>query len=305
MSSPEISKRSGLGEPKDDLPVAVPLRHWGRYVSGIMTIGVLSYLGIIVSRSQQVVWSSIPEYLFDPAILRGISVTLQLTFGAMLIGVALGTLLATMRMSHNPVFVVIATLYVWLFRGTPLLVQIFFWFNIALFIPVVELGPFSVSTNHLVTAATAGLLALSLHEAANMAEIVRGGLLSVDRGQNESAQALGLSRRQTMRRIILPQAIRVIVPPTGNQAIGMLKASALVSVIGMQDLLTQALNTAARNFLVIELLCVAAIWYLVLTTIATIGQALLEAHYTKGETSHEGGDLGGRLWRGIQLPFRR
>ncbi|RUM98106.1 amino acid ABC transporter permease [Pseudaminobacter arsenicus] len=304
MSVLEITTQAGSRD-SQDLPTIVPLRHWGRYVSGALLACALIFLGIIVSRSQQIVWAAIPEYLFNPAILKGIVVTLQLTFGAMLIGIALGTVLATMRMSHNPVFVVISGIYIWLFRGTPLLVQIFFWFNIALFIPMIEVGPYLISTNSLITASVAGLLALSLHEAANMAEIVRGGLLSVDSGQGEASQALGLTRAQAMRRIILPQAIRVIIPPTGNQAIGMLKASAMVSVIGMQDLLTQAQNTSARNFLVIELLCVAAIWYLVLTTVATIGQYYLESYFQKGVASSGAKSLSSRIAAGLRLPIGR
>ncbi|MEZ0211920.1 MAG: amino acid ABC transporter permease, partial [Xanthobacteraceae bacterium] len=137
-----------------------------------------------------------------------------------------------------------------------------------------------ISINDLVTPSLAGFLALGLHEAANMAEIIRSGLQSVDRGQKEAATALGLRPIQTLRTVILPQAIRLVIPPTGNQAIGMLKASAIVSVIGMQDLLTQAQHIYARNFLVIELLFVASIWYLALTTVASIGQHFLERRYT-------------------------
>jgi polar amino acid transport system permease protein len=291
---------------QDELPVIVPLRHWGRYVTALVAITMLAYFGWVVSRSQEVLWSAIPEYLFNPAVIRGIWVTLQLTVASMVIGIVLGTLLATMRMSQNPVLSFISGGYVWFFRGTPLMVQIFFWFNIALFIPEVSVGPYSVSMNILITATTAGLLALALHEAANMAEIVRGGLLSVDAGQYEASQALGMTRAKAMRRIIIPQAIRVIIPPTGNQAIGMLKATAMVSVIGTQDLLTQVQNTYARNFLVIELLCVAAIWYLVLTTIATIGQYYLEKHFLKGYSSGGSEGLIGSIYTSLRtLPFAR
>lgn len=259
----------------------VPLRHWGRMIGAAAVLGLLGFLVYIISASQSISWNAIPEYLFNPAILRGVLVTIELTILAMVIGTTIGVLLAVMRMSANPVLSTVSTAYVWFFRGTPLMVQIFFWFNIALFIPVVRIGDFSISTNLLISAYSAGLLALALHEAANMAEIVRGGILSVDGGQMEASQALGMMRSQAMRRIILPQAIKVILPPTGNQAIGMLKATAMVSVIGTHDLLTQAQNTYARNFLVIELLIVASIWYLALTTVASIGQHYLEKHFQR------------------------
>jgi polar amino acid transport system permease protein len=154
-----------------------------------------------------------------------------------------------------------------------------FWFNIALFVPAIRIGGLTISTNTLVTPEVAGILALGLHEAANMAEIIRAGLLSVDAGQRDAALALGLTPDRAMRWIILPQGLRLIIPPTGNQAIGMLKASAIVSVIGMHDLLTQAQHIYARNFLVIELLVVASVWYLALTTLASVGQFYLERHF--------------------------
>lgn len=259
----------------------VPLRHWGRMIGAAAVLGLLGFLVYVISASQSIRWDAIPEFIVNPAILRGVLVTIELTILAMVIGTIIGVLLAVMRMSANPVLSTVSTAYVWFFRGTPLMVQIFFWFNIALFIPVVRIGDFSISTNLLISAYSAGLLALALHEAANMAEIVRGGILSVDGGQMEASQALGMMRSQAMRRIILPQAIKVILPPTGNQAIGMLKATAMVSVIGTHDLLTQAQNTYARNFLVIELLIVASIWYLALTTVASIGQHYLEKHFQR------------------------
>lgn len=280
----------------------VPLRHWGRMFGAAVVLGFLGFLVYIISSSQSIRWEAIPEYIFNPAILRGVLVTIELTVLAMVIGTIIGVLLAVMRMSANPVLSTVSTAYVWFFRGTPLMVQIFFWFNIALFIPVVQIGEFSISTNLLISAYSAGLLALALHEAANMAEIVRGGILSVDGGQMEASQALGMMRIQAMRRIILPQAIRVILPPTGNQAIGMLKATAMVSVIGTHDLLTQAQNTYARNFLVIELLIVASIWYLVLTTIASIGQYYLEKHFQRDMQRQQTETLMGRIGRSIN-PF--
>ncbi|TCQ23020.1 amino acid ABC transporter permease [Rhizobium sp. PP-CC-3G-465] len=249
---------------------------WGQLLTGTGAILVLAVFAMIVAQSQSIQWAEIPRYLVHPSILRGVVLTLQLTAVAMIFGIALGCILALMATSKNLVLKVIAAAFVWWFRGVPLIVQIFFWFNIALFIPQVGIGDYSISINDLVTPAFAGFLALGLHEAANMSEIIRAGLVAVDKGQREAATALGLKPRQTFQTVILPQAARLIVPPTGNQAIGMLKASAIVSVIGMQDLLTQAQAIYARNFLVIELLFVASIWYLAITTVASVGQHYLE-----------------------------
>ncbi|MCJ9719851.1 amino acid ABC transporter permease [Agrobacterium sp. SHOUNA12C] len=249
---------------------------WGQMAIGAIAISAMAFFALIVGQSQSIQWSEIPHYLVHPSILNGVLLTLELTAGAMVFGIALGCVLAVMATSQNLVLKVMAAGFVWWFRGVPLIVQIFFWFNIALFIPQVGIGSFTISINDLVTPSLAGFLALGLHEAANMSEIIRGGLMSVDRGQRDAAAALGLRPVQRLRAVILPQAARLIIPPTGNQAIGMLKASAIVSVIGMQDLLTQAQAIYARNFLVIELLFVASIWYLAITSIASIGQHFLE-----------------------------
>lgn len=256
-------------------PVRKPIR-WGPVATGSIAILVLALMVLAVGRNQSVQWSEIPRYMIDPVILGGVVLTLELTAGAMVAGIVIGCLIAIMATSQNIVLKAIAVAFVWWFRGVPLIVQIFFWFNIALFVPEIGFGSWSVSVNDIVTPALAGFLALGLHEAANMSEIIRGGLTAVDRGQREAASSLGLRPLQTLRTVVRPQAVRLIVPPTGNQAIGMLKASAIVSVIGMQDLLTQAQAIYARNFLVIELLCVASLWYLGITTIASIGQHYLE-----------------------------
>lgn len=256
-------------------PVGKTVR-FGQLFTGTVAIIALALMLLVIGRNQSVQWSEIPRYMVDPVILDGVVLTLELTAGAMVAGIVIGCLVAIMATSKNVVLKAIAVAFVWWFRGVPLIVQIFFWFNIALFIPEVGIGSWSISINELVTPALAGFLALGLHEAANMSEIIRGGLTAVDRGQREAASSLGLRPLQTLRTVVLPQAIRLIVPPTGNQAIGMLKASAIVSVIGMQDLLTQAQAIYARNFLVIELLCVASLWYLGITTIASVGQHYLE-----------------------------
>ncbi|RRN75435.1 amino acid ABC transporter permease [Agrobacterium deltaense] len=268
-------------------PVRKPIR-WGQVATGSIAILVLALMVLAVGRNQSVQWSEIPRYMIDPVILGGVVLTLELTAGAMIAGIVIGCLIAIMATSQNIVLKAIAVAFVWWFRGVPLIVQIFFWFNIALFVPEIGFGSWSVSVNDIVTPALAGFLALGLHEAANMSEIIRSGLIAVDRGQREAASSLGLRPLQTLRTVVLPQAVRLIVPPTGNQAIGMLKASAIVSVIGMQDLLTQAQAIYARNFLVIELLCVASLWYLGITTIASIGQHYLERKLAPKGRSNSG-----------------
>lgn len=266
-------------------PVGKTVR-FGQLVTGTGAIIALALMLLVIGRNQSVQWSEIPRYMVDPVILDGVVLTLELTAGAMVAGIVIGCLVAMMATSQNIVLKAMAVGFVWWFRGVPLIVQIFFWFNIALFVPEIGVRSWSMSVNDLVTPALAGFLALGLHEAANMSEIIRSGLTAVDRGQREAASSLGLRSLQTLRTVVLPQAIRLIIPPTGNQAIGMLKASAIVSVIGMQDLLTQAQAIYARNFLVIELLCVASLWYLAITTVASVGQHYLEKHLApKGRTS--------------------
>lgn len=221
-------------------------------------------------------WNEIPKYLFAPQIIAGARVTLVLTVLSMAIGIVIGVIFAMMRVSALRVPQVVAAGYIWLFRGIPLLVQIIFWFNLALFMPLIGFGAYSVSTNEVMGSFTAALIALSLNEGAYMAEIVRGGILAIDRGQVEAARALGLSRGRTFRRIVLPQALRMVIPATGNQLIGMLMATSLVSVIGVHDLLTQAQFIYTANYLIMELLIVAAIWYLALTALASLLQHFLE-----------------------------
>ncbi|MBO9196861.1 amino acid ABC transporter permease [Rhizobium sp. 16-449-1b] len=254
----------------------VPAKNWGQRAIAVVLIAVVALLIYMVATSRHISWSTIPQYIFDETILDGIRLTILFTVLSMVISIVAGAILATMRLSSNPVLSGFSSLYIWFFRGTPLLVQIIFWFNIQLFIPSIDIGIFQIDTNVIVTAFVAALLALSLNEAAYMAEIIRGGLLAVDGGQGEAAKALGYTPAQAMLRIIFPQALRVIIPPIGNQTISMLKTTSLVSVVAAQDLLTRAQNIYARNFLIIELLIVASIWYLVMTTIASCIQYAIE-----------------------------
>ena len=261
---------------------AIPVRHWGQQISGVIVLAGLAAFLYAVATNDNLDWSVVAGNLFGPTILRGLWVTVSLTVPSMIIGVVLGITVAVMRLSPNRVLNSVAGGYIWAFRGTPVLVQLLLWFNLALFFPRLGFGEFSVDTNTVITAFVAALLGLGLNEGAYMAEIVRGGILSVDHGQNEAAMALGMRRRSTMFKVVLPQAMRVIIPPMGNELITMLKMTSLVTVIAAPDLLNRAQTISSRNFYIFELLIVASIWYLVLTTITTLIQMRLEKRFARG-----------------------
>jgi len=261
---------------------AIPVRHWGQQISGVVVVAVLAAFLYAVATNDNLDWSVIAANLFGPTILSGLWVTISLTILSMIIGVVLGVTVAVMRLSPNRVLNSVAGGYIWVFRGTPVLVQLLLWFNLALFFPRLGMGEFSLDTNTVITAFVAALLGLGLNEGAYMAEIVRGGILSVDHGQSEAAMALGMRRRSTMFKIVLPQAMRVIIPPMGNEVITMLKMTSLVTVIAAPDLLNRAQVISSRNFYIFELLIVASIWYLLLTTISTLIQMRLEKRFARG-----------------------
>lgn len=281
---------SASGPPDDPGALTiVPLRRWGRWIGAVVALLLLSALLLSFVRNPRVHWDVVGEYLFKGLTLRGVLVTIELTAIAMAIGIVGGLLLAVMRLSNNPVLAAIARLYVWFFRGTPQLVQIIFWGflgalypSLSLGIPLTDITFASATTSSLVGAFVAAMLGLALNEAAYAAEIVRGGIVSVDDGQREAAMAMGLTDAQTTRLVILPQAMRVIIPPMGNEVITMLKTTALVSVIAGHDLLTNLQNVYSQTFEVIPLLIVASIWYLALTSVLSVGQAWLERRYGRG-----------------------
>ena len=282
---------------------AVPVRRPGRLIAGILIIVVAAALLKSVATNPRFGWGTVGEYLFAPTVMEGLLKTIELTFLSMLIGIAIGVLLAVMRLSPNPIVVAASGFYIWLFRGTPVLVQLLFWAFIAALYPVITLGvPFgpallSFDANTWITPFVAVLLGLGLNEGAYMSEIVRAGLLSVDEGQEEAAKALGMRRMMTMRRVILPQAMRVIIPPTGNETIGMLKTTSLVSVLAYTELLYAVQLIYAANYKQIPLLIVASIWYLVLTTILSIGQYFIERHYGRGTARAVPPTLLMRIWQ--------
>jgi polar amino acid transport system permease protein len=261
---------------------AIPSRHPGRWLAAAVIVLLVAMLGHSLLTNPRYQWDVVGDYLLAPPILAGVVRTLELTAIAMLAGIVLGVALAAMGLSHNPIMAGASRLYVWLFRGTPLLVQLLFWNFLAALYPRLSLGvPFgpelvTVNTNSLVTTTTAAVLGLGLNEGAYMAEIVRGGIASVDPGQTEAALALGMHRRQALRRIVLPQALACIIPPTGNEVVAMLKTTSIVSVIAATELLSAAQLIYARTFQTIPLLIVASLWYLAITSAFTLGQSWLE-----------------------------
>jgi polar amino acid transport system permease protein len=268
---------------------AIPVRHYGRWAVAVIVAVVAADLIWSVANNANFEWNVVGSYLFSSRILHGLVMTLVLTVVSMVIGIVLGVILAVMRLSPNPLMSGASWFYIWLFRGTPVLVQLLFWNNIAALYPHISFGVpfggpelFGGSANAVITAFVAAILGLGLNEGAYMAEIVRAGILSVDEGQTEAAHALGMTRVQTLRRIVLPQAMRVIIPPTGNETISMLKTSSLVSVIPFTELLYASELISSTNFKVIQLLIVASIWYLVFTTILSIGQYYIERRFGRG-----------------------
>ncbi|MGA5761963.1 amino acid ABC transporter permease [Nonomuraea bangladeshensis] len=260
----------------------VPLRHPWWWVGGaVLVLLIVAFVHLLVT-NENLRWSVVLEYLFDAEIMRGLLTTLELTVLAMVIGLAIGILLAIMRLSANPLFRSVSWLWLWFFRGVPPLVQMVFWFNLATLVPTISLGiPFGPTvgewdTNTLISSFSAAILGLALTESAYAAEMIRAGIQAVSKGQTEAALAIGMSRYQVMRRIVLPQALRIVIPPIGNDLISMLKFTSLVSVLATPDLLYSAQMIYSRNYKTIPLLLVATIWYLVLTTLLTVAQQQIE-----------------------------
>lgn len=282
-----VPSRSAAEVDDHDLRVARKLHPTWWMASAVIAVIAAMFIRMLAT-NENLQWDVVAEYFFSEPILKGLLFTLQLTAISMLIAVTFGAILATMRLSRMPLISGSSWLYIWFFRGTPLLVQIIFWYNLSFLTPHISLsipfGPelFGAATNDLITPWSAAIIALSLCEAAYMAEIIRGGLQSIESGQGEASHSLGLTRMQTLRYIIFPQAMRVIVPPTGNQVIGLLKYTSLVSVIAVSELLYSAQLIYSRTYQVIPLLLVASFWYLIITTILTVIQYYIERHFAKG-----------------------
>jgi len=263
----------------------VPLRHpWTWLASAV--VALLAGLALwSVATNPAFGWPVVAEYLFDGQILLGLLRTLELTGIAMAIGLLLGTVLAVMRLSSNPLLSAVSWAYIWFFRSVPALVQLIFWYNFGALYPTVSVGLpwgptlFSASANALITPLFAALAGLGLAQAAYTAEVIRGGILSVPRGQTRAALALGMGPMTTFRRIVFPQALRVIIPPVGNEVVSMVKSTSLVSVIAMADLLYTAQLIYARTYETIPLLIVASLWYLAVVSVLSAGQHVLERRF--------------------------
>lgn len=275
----------GDGEPTVRVVRKIHLGRW--IVSGIgLLVVALAFRSIVTNPHFE--WETVGSYIVSPIILEGVAKTLEFTAIGMTIGIAIGVVVALMRLSDNFLFQAVSGVYVAVFRGTPLLVQLLFWYNIAALYPSLVLGiPFgptlwSGSANALVTPLSAAMLGLGLNEGAYMAEIVRGGMLGVDRGQRDAALSLGMTRLQVIAQIILPQAMRLIIPPTGNQVISMLKSTSLISILAITELLYTAQLIYSRTFQTIPLLIVASIWYLAITSALSVLQAFLERRVGRG-----------------------
>lgn len=283
----DLEQAAASTEPPQEIR-AVPVRHPGRWLAAAVVLLLAAMLAHTLVTNPRFQWGVIGHYFASSRVLDGLGITILLTVVAMAIGIVLGVILAIMRLSPNPMLSGASWAYIWLFRGTPVLVQLLFWFNLAFLYPRISIGVpfgpefFHASANTLITALAAAILGLGLNEGAYMAEIVRAGILSVEHGQSEAAQALGMRRTLTLRRIILPQAMRVVIPPLGNEFIGLLKTSSLASIIGFSDLLRSSQDLYYDSGRVIELLMVAGFWYLVVVSIASVGQAGLERRFGRG-----------------------
>ncbi|MFF9024932.1 amino acid ABC transporter permease [Streptomyces eurythermus] len=283
----DIDKTAG---PKDTPPAgaeaikAIPVRHYGRYVTAVIAIAVL--FAIVYAFAQgKINWHAVPDYFFDDRIMTGVGKTLLLTVLSMLIGIVGGIVLAVMRLSKNPVTSAIAWFYIWFFRGTPVLVQLFLWFNLGLVFEYINLMPiYKDYWSSFMTPLLTALLGLGLNEAAYMAEICRAGLLAVDEGQTEAAHALGMSHGKTLRRVVIPQAMRVIVPPTGNEVINMLKTTSLVAAVQFSELFRYAQDIGQNSGAPVEMYFLAAAWYLIMTSVLSVGQYYLERYYARGSS---------------------
>ncbi|MGO9659648.1 MAG: amino acid ABC transporter permease [Acidimicrobiales bacterium] len=275
----------------------VPLRHPGRWVAALVVLVLtamlvhtlfFSHVYLNGQRRERFEWNVIDHYFLSSEVIKGLGLTVALTVVAMAGGISIGVVLAIMRLSPNPIVTGSAWVYIWFFRGTPVLVQLLFWYSASYLFPSFTIGiPFGPAFVHIdlntwLTPFVAASIGLALNEGAYMSEIVRAGLISVDEGQTEAAQSIGMTRLMALRLVVIPQAMRVIIPPTGNETISMLKTTSLASVVTVGELTFSVEQIYAANYRVIPLLMVAAFQYLWVTTVLMVGQYYLERHYARG-----------------------
>jgi len=279
---------------------AVPVRHPGRWVTiAVLAVVVAMFVNMLLTNPAYQ-WRFMADNMFRPPVVDGVRTTLLMTAAAMILGVALGVTVSVMRLSQNPIIRTTAWTYTWFFRAVPRVVLLVLFGNLGILYAEVGLGvPFDrqlmdlfgfrgdlqflhLDARSVLTGFVAGLLGLTLSEGAYMAEIVRAGIESIDPGQAEAAQALGMGRMLTMRRIILPQAMRVIVPPTGNETIAMLKDTALLAYVPVYELFFQLQAIGSRTFQVFPMLVAACLWYLAMTSVLMAAQSYLERYFARG-----------------------
>ena len=276
-----------------DIPV-VPLRHPVRWAATGAVVLLIVLVGRALATNPNFQWPLVAKYLFYPTILEGLWTTILLTLVVMAIAIVVGTVVAIMSLSKSLLLSAPAAVFNWFFRGVPALVQLILWFNLALIVDEISITLpfvgtlFSVETNDFMTPFVSAVMGLALHEAGFMAEIIRAGISSVSSGQTEAGATLGMRRTLILRRIILPQAMRLIIPPTGNVAISLLKTTSLVSVIAVTDILHSAQVIYTRTFETIPLLIVVTFWYLVVVSVMSLGQYYLEQYYAKDERDRSG-----------------
>ncbi|MDZ7874052.1 MAG: amino acid ABC transporter permease [Rhizobium sp.] len=294
MASPVAGEGPGETKAAVVLNTIVPPRHPGRWAAVILITVVMAQIITALAVNANFHWDVYWTYLFAPQVLRGVMWTLILTVVAMTVAVVTAVTLIVLREADNPILRGIAYAWVWFFRGTPVYTQLLFWGLFAVLFPnltlAIPFGPelLTVETKYVVTPAVAAILGLGFNESAYLTEIFRAGFKSIDRGQAEAAQALGMRQAKIWWRILMPQAMRVIIPPTGNEAIGMLKMTSLVLAIPFTLDLTFATNAISnRIYLPIPLLMVAASWYLAITSVLMVGQYYLERHFGKGVSVHK------------------
>lgn len=288
-SAPAAPARVRVADESAEPPLRVRRRPrpWNWILSAVALVFVAMFVHGLV-RNPGWDWPTFARYFTAKSVLAALWLTLRLTFYGTVLGFVLGVALAAARLSKNPVLQSISWTYVWIFRSIPLIVQLLFWFNIAYLYDTISFGvPFgpaliTIDTNELVSGLTAAVIGLTLHQGAYFAEIIRGGILSVDEGQLEAAAALGIPRRRQFFRIVLPQAMRSVMPNAANEVISLVKGTSIVSTMAIADLFYQVQVIFGRNGRVVPLLMVATVWYIVITSVLTVVQYYIERYYARG-----------------------
>jgi polar amino acid transport system permease protein len=272
----------------DDEPAVVAARHPWRWVGTVVVLVLVAQFVHGLATNAGWDWGTFAGYFFERSVMQALLVTLQLTVAGAVLGFLGGVVLAAMRLSRDPVLLAASWAYIWVFRSVPLIVQLLFWANLGYLYDRLQVGVpfgpgfFSVETSGLVSSMGAALLGLALHEAAYAAEIVRAGIISVDQGQLEAAAALGIPRGRQFRRILLPQAMRAILPSAANELVNLLKSTSVVYVLAIGELFYQVQVVYGRNGRVVPLLMVATVWYVILTALLSVLQFYVERHFARG-----------------------